>query len=105
MKAYETAEGQLVRTQAEAGKGFATVVIPDRQQDLIDFINRRVSERAEVTERLPAPPIAAPAPTLAEPESYVSKSVRFDEEFSAMPLAQQLHFAAMAMENARERIE
>lgn len=36
--------------------------------------------------------------------SYTVMSVATDETFSALPLAQQLHLAAMAVENARQQI-
>jgi hypothetical protein len=38
------------------------------------------------------------------PPCPVQQSINLDEQFDELPLARQLHFAALAMENARERL-
>lgn len=48
-------------------------------------------------------PVAEVSPPPKE-ESYTERSLRFEDEFSNMPIALQLHYAATAMENARDHI-
>lgn len=50
----------------------------------------------DAPETMVNPPPAAP--------TYTERSLNLDEEFEKLPLAHQLHFAAVAMENARNNI-
>jgi hypothetical protein len=69
MIAYETADGRLVATQREAGKGFRPCNVPrEDKAALLAFINGR----SEKTERLPAPPLLSrPEPAATAPETAV----------------------------------
>lgn len=69
--------------------------------DQITDLEKGESLSSGEAEVLDSRPGASPPPA---GESYSEKSNRFEDEFDAMPLAQQLHFAAKAMENARERL-
>ena len=44
MRFYLTTDGQLVGTQAEAGKGFEPVDVPTDKAGLRDFLNSQLSE-------------------------------------------------------------
>jgi hypothetical protein len=57
MRCYRTIGGELVATQAEAGKGHERADVPDNKADLLAFIN---AERGRAAPRAAAEPIAAP---------------------------------------------
>lgn len=67
------------------------------------------SPKGDFVAWLNAAPPPAPAPDTAPsapptPANGGGLSLAFDDAFEAMPLARQLHFAALAMENARDRV-
>lgn len=85
----------LVSTQAEArsiNSDFEQMDIPTSKEELRQFVQNLYD--------LPEPP----APSAREP-SYSEASVSIDEIFDNLPLARQLHFAALAMENARVKLK
>lgn len=111
--------GRYYGTQAEArsaakenGVKFApeqdTVEVPTDKEGLIAYLNRLASqiphelnahdEFTTVVERQD-PPVEAPRGW-----SVAETSLGFDDAFEQMPLARQLHFAAIACENAREQL-
>jgi hypothetical protein len=91
----------------------------DRKAERIDIPNTPIELCAWLNERgvraEPGRPIGFQSPNLLnidqpltpaqpKPESYGAKACRFEDEFDAMPLATQLHYAARAMENARDKL-
>jgi hypothetical protein len=115
MRLYIRTDGSYAGTQADAGKGWKLEEVPTDKPGLLAYLNAMVGHRkavaqecltsfysgmdvAEASQR----PVEAP-PAAIRP-GYAEKSARFEDEFSAMPLALQLHFAALAMENARDAL-
>jgi hypothetical protein len=111
---------QLCGTQADAkaiNKNFEQIDIPTDKPGLMAFVQGLYDEANfvepvddEVGCALFKEPVTSPIsaevfdpPPAAKP-SYVDQSVNWDALFPTLPLAHQLHFAAMAMENARERL-
>lgn len=80
-----------------------TVEVPTDKDGLIDYLNKlasqiagplnenAVEEYTTVVERQD-PPVAESAPLV------------FEEQFEAMPIAQQLHYASIALERARDQL-
>lgn len=117
-----TAEGRkrLVTRQEEAHKldrAAKPIDIPTDQaglkaafEELFDQITDLEQQKAEPTRdeivNSNSPEMQAKAKELMapKPEGYTEMSNRFEDEFNAMPLAQQLHYAALAMENTREAL-
>lgn len=100
MKLY-IANGQYVGTQADAraiNKQFDEAEVPVDKAGLIDYLNRYTpigflqseDEFTTVVERQDQPM-----------PSYADRTIAIDEVWEALPLARKLHFAAMAMEDAR----
>ena len=103
----------LVATQAQA-KGDARRFkcqweahdVPTDKDGLMAYLNGQ--------ERLSALDDAAVTPTVAPPAclmsaqtelpSYAHQSVAIDEAWEKLPLGQKLHYAALAMEDAREAL-
>lgn len=96
-------------TQADAkaaakttGGQFQLVDVPTDKDGLMAYLNRLMENGA------------APGPTVqermnalsaeAKGESYTDRSVAIDDVFEALPLARKLHFAALAMEEARDAV-
>ncbi len=72
------------------------VEVPTHKPALIAWLNRFKPVLHEVGD------VAAPPPPMAEQApSYGEWSCALDEAWEHLPLARQLHFAAIAMENAR----
>lgn len=118
MKVYQsTATGLHYVKQADVPKGekFVAVEFPfsaSPKQDFCDWLN----ERGTIASLLPpAPeansgffvePKATPVPNPAQPDpQFARQTIAFEDGFAAMPLATKLHFAALAVEEARERIK
>ncbi len=102
MRLYRDAHGVIVGTQVEAkrmGKGWEQIDVPVDKPGLIYWLNNdhavevpaNAERDAEFVERVA---------TIHRP-SYTEQSVSIDEEWDKLSLARQLHFAAVAMENAR----
>ncbi len=97
MRLYRRADGSWAGTQASAGKGHTQVDVPTDKPGLLEWLNNdhavevpaNAERDAEFVERV------ATIPT------YTEQSVAIDDEWDKLPLARQLHFAALAMENAR----
>lgn len=58
-------------------------------------------EREEMAATSPPPPVDHPA----REAPYTTQSISFEDAFDGMPLALQLHYAALALENARSAIK
>jgi hypothetical protein len=92
-------------TQDEAKKASKALDLPWsgvdlslKLRDLIEYINGVVTdEQVEATPKAAAPK-ADPTPTL----NYGSQSVEIDDLWDTLPLARRLHFAALAIEDARD---
>jgi hypothetical protein len=84
-------------------RNFETIDVPTDLNGLKSFIQELYSEIDTATDLMVMSAEPAPPPPAAKP-SYVDQSVNWDALFPTLPLAHQLHFAAMAMENARERL-
>lgn len=104
---------QLRGTQADAkavNKNFEQVDIPTDKAGLMAFVQKLYDDIYDL-EREALTDDDAPtnrggveeAGFIPEP-SYIQQSIDLDTQFEELPLARQLHFAAVAMENARERI-
>lgn len=106
------ADGQrhLVGTQADAraiDRNFVQVDIPTDKAGLRGYIQDLLTEIDELrlgAGRETTPGTGATSATQPPAPSYVQQSVNLDEQFDKLPLAHQLHFAAIAMENARDRL-
>lgn len=92
---------ELAPTQADAKKldpDFVQIDIPTDKNGLMAFVNnlyqRELPEREENPPVVPLPPPPLPA---REPVSIV-----FEDQWENFPLALKLHYAALAMEDARE---
>ena len=107
----ETGVAQLARTQDEArqiNRHFEKVDVPTDARGLCAYINELLAG-GQTREAAPAPapaPASVPAPVPAAPPAvpYAVQSASFEDAFENMPLAMQLHFAALAMEAARSKI-
>jgi hypothetical protein len=100
VRLYIRTDGSYAGTQADAGKGWKLEEVPTDKPGLLAYLNAMVgSDPAPMALRSPVE-----APPAAIRPGYAEKSARFEDEFSAMPLALQLHFAALAMENARDAL-
>jgi hypothetical protein len=100
----ERGHRQLRGTQADAkavNRVFEQIDIPTDKPGLMAFVQGLYEQIDN------AYPAATPIePALVEPPKPcpVQQSINFDEQFDELPLAHQLHFAAIAMENAREAL-
>jgi hypothetical protein len=103
MKLY-IANGVYFGTQAEAKaetKSFEQVEVPTDKAGLIGYLN-------EVTRfdlgHAPCENIEAPARDINEDRAprYAEQSVAFEDQWEQFPLALQLHYAALAVEAARD---
>lgn len=96
MKLY-LAAGHYTGTQADARKldrGFIHVEVPTDKEGLIAYLNGLAGEAPQ------SPPPAAPPP--ATDRSH--HPLTFDDAWDGFPLARKLHFAALAMEEARDTL-
>jgi hypothetical protein len=110
MRLYICKDGSFAGTQAEAkakGKDFILAEVPTEKAGLIEYLNNLVGEANQLRHDIAVEVGAAPDHPLETPplvvvgETYTEKGNRFEDEFAAMPIATQLHYAALAMENAR----
>ena len=99
----ELGRKHLVGTQADAraiNKQFEQIDIPTDKAGLMAYVQDLMDQvGASEAPAAVSVPVQAPAPP-----SYAHYSVKLDEEFEKLPIAHQLHFAAMAMENARSLV-
>jgi len=110
MRLYICADGSYAGTQADAkamGKGWEQVEVPTDKAGLIDYLNARYESisrawDADVQEARQSPVNAPPAHETAP--SYVHQSVAFEDAWQGFSLALKLHFAAQAMEAARDAL-
>ena len=93
MRLYKTQVGRWSGTQADARTdgSFEQVDVPTDKPGLIAFLNGR-----DCPEHAATPPQVEQSAT-AEPMT--------EDAFEALPLAMQLHLAALALENARDQIK
>jgi hypothetical protein len=119
---YEVEDGSnghfLVGTQAEARTAarerkctWAQVDVPTDKAGLMDYINQLKASAGDPAEQSTEPvgwqsleQLDAKFGNGPAVEGYTEKANRFEDEFDVMPLALQFHYAARAMENARERL-
>ena len=102
MKLYLCQDRTWAGTQADAkarGKDFDTIEVPTDKPGLLSFLNQQANAVEDLR------PVVAPAPVATIAPSYSDQSVATDEAFEALPLARQLHLAALALENARTAIK
>lgn len=96
---------ELVGTQADAkalDRDYTQVDVPTDKAGLMAYVNTLLAlPTPEPVEDRPPPP---PTPPPVQAPSYTEVSLKIEEVFENLPLAQQLHFAAIAMENARKRL-
>lgn len=129
---YKDAVGVYVATQAEAkrlGKGWEQVEVPttDGRVALCDWLNKQTFENNYGPEPDPLVidgpyvpsaqdeqdealetyiPTRSGLKTEAEIKSGgIERSVAIDEEWDKLTLSRKLHFAAMAMEDARSQLK
>ena len=99
MRLYKTPLGQWAGTQSDArifkathGVGYEQVEVPTDKPSLLAWLNAH-----EVGGVKPSPvDVAPPVETHAQ--------LMTEDQFEALPLAMQLHLAALALENARSKI-
>lgn len=119
MNLYITATGRYAGTQAEAkadGKGWTPEVVPTDKPGLIAYLNalslkeKMLQATADIISRddllLEGDPNHEPSQFegLEPRPSYTHQSVELDEQWDKLPLARKLHFAALAMEEARAKL-
>jgi len=104
MKLY-IANGVYVGTQDEArkiNKTFEQVEVPTDKAGLIEYLNglrqQGVEDEFAVVVERNDPPVA---PTGSLP-NYADWSSNLEDQWEKLPLAHKLHFAALAVEDARE---
>jgi hypothetical protein len=105
---------QLRGTQADAkavNRNFEQIDIPTDKAGLMAFVQELYNEIDNSGTHPGDPDLLAPEPEpVLDPrpvpvvETYTATSVSLDEQFAKLPLAHKLHFAALAMEDARERL-
>jgi hypothetical protein len=107
---------QLCGTQADAkaiNKNFEQIDIPTDKTGLMGFVQTLFHNNDTLCDQLAeldnlrhdlTSSMGRENDLLNDKPSYVDQSVNWDALFPTLPLAHQLHFAAMAMENARERL-
>ena len=122
MKIYRIPAGTYFEKQDDARKAdreFEVVEFPfsaSPKADFVDWLNGQIGptffesvqalgsvstyEKAAQAVQEWAPPTAQPAPQ--QPALTTPQPVLFEDAFEAMPLATQLHYAALAVENARK---
>jgi hypothetical protein len=100
------------RLAKERGTSFEQVDVPTDKSGLMDYVNRLKADINAEMHREPTrdeiinsntPEMQAKAHELMTP-GYTEQSVRFEDEFAAMPLGTQLHYAGLALENARDKL-
>ena len=97
---FYKANNQLYPTQADAravNKNFEQIDVPTDKPGLMAFINdllagEPVEDAAYIQDFTP------------QPVSYATQAIAFEDGFETMPLPLKLHFAALAMEAARDSI-
>lgn len=107
MRLYQSPDGVWTGTQADAkahardaNTTWKETEVPVDKAGLMAFLNQhRVGAASSVS---PAPAPAAPPPP--PPSSYTHESVALDDAWEGLSLARKLHFAALAMEDARLKI-
>lgn len=96
--------GEAKREAKARGVDFEALEIDTSKTGLKDFINELYASHVAPALAVDADPLFPNAPP-AEPRqtapSYAEQSIAWDELFPKLPVAHQLHFAAIAMENAR----
>ena len=102
---YEVDDEFLVGTQAEAKdskRPWKQVDIPTDKTGLMAYVNalKTVTDISVITPE-PDRYVSHSEPS---PPTYTEVSIKIDESFEELPLAQQLTLACLALENARKGI-
>lgn len=92
------------RAAKECGGFWEPYEVPTDKPGLLGFLNRFCisdPDTPALNEETctPTAPVEAPPAT-----NYTAESVSIDEAWESLPLARKLHFAALAMEDARARL-
>lgn len=106
---------RIVGTQADAravSPSFVQTDVPTDKAGLMAYVQDLMDKAAEAPAPDPEPDAAPseeapppPCPPVPPPVPYTQRSLDIDEIFENLPLAHQLHLAALAMENARSRLK
>ena len=118
MRLYLSPDGVWTGTQADAkahAKEHATtwkeVEVPVDKAGLMSFLNQhKVGAAGPVVFSAPSPApcevIEVEGPQITKPAapSYTHQSVAIDDAWDELSLARKLHFAALAMEEARTKL-
>ena len=105
---------ELAGTQADAKKldrDYVQHDVPTDKSGLMAYINKLMNETREdalgigddYSAGQPAEKGDDTPPADAR-ESYTHQSIALDDAWEGLPLARKLHFAALAMEEAREKV-
>jgi hypothetical protein len=110
MRLYVTPAGRWAGTQAEAkqlareeGSGWEQVDVPTDKEGLLSFLDsHRVNAmHGEARAMIDAGRIEPAEPVQERP----TRSLSLEDEWEALPLPLQLHYAALALERARDEIK
>jgi hypothetical protein len=107
MRLYATSNGQWFGTQTEAaravrelldsgeiGAHWLLVDVPTDKPGLLAYLN--VFTAAQIVSNI--------EPASSDRMSYAEQALSFEDGFEALPLPLKLHFAALAMEAARDAL-
>lgn len=97
------------RLAKERGTSFEQVDVPTDKAGLMDYINQlKIDVSAELhrgaTEAVDSFNRGMAVADAHPQQDPIKQSIQTDEDFEKLPIARQLHFAAIAMENAREAL-
>lgn len=103
-KLYHQAEGWTVPGKQD--RDAVRVDVPSRPEELAQWLNDRccpIDEGSAPIGDAPAP--IEPAPITPAAPSSSDRSLALDDAWDGLPLARKLHFAALALEDARDAIK
>jgi hypothetical protein len=111
MRLYQSPEGIWTGTQADAkaqakatGTPYEEVDVPVDKAGLMAFLNRHRVGAAAPPVLYSGPPVLSVSPPSGI-VSYSDQSIAIDDAWEELPLARKLHFAALAMEDARSLVK
>lgn len=99
-----TAVQQWAGTQEEANKAFgrgqwSLVDVPTDKPTLLAWLNGDAFDRRAIVAPIGVAPIAPAGP------SFADRTIALDDAWDALPLARKLHFAELALGEARTAIK
>ena len=106
MKLYLCQDGTYVGTQADAklrGKHFEQIEVPTDKEGLLAYLNQFVNAVEDLRPDEPVKDVNEDIHPERAPSrpSYTAQSLDLDDQWESLPLARKLHFAALAVEDAR----